>query len=252
MEKLKPIIYTALFGPENCPLDEIGDLRVPPYNDNSEAEFIAFTNRQDLKSDFWNIKYVELSRIPRLEARYYKLNPHKVLPEHKFNIWIDHQVFFTVCPLIIINKYLTEPQALIAIHHHGDLNSLAVEGIFQCWKYRNDLPEIILPQLLKYGNEGFPMINYHHFETGILIRENCALTTDFNEAWWDEVKKHSLRDQLSCPYVVWKYRNIKNLPIFTIPESFTAHQNILTIPKSKVFFTRPKPAQQQDLSSRMI
>ena len=246
----KIIVYSALFADSDVDLKDAGSFceKTETYEG---VEFIAFTNRKDIKSKKWNIKYVELKESsPRLDARYYKTHPHEVLPKHNSSIWIDSQFYITKNPKTIINERLIEQQASVAIHHHGDINNLIREANSQAFIYKNDDPRICLNQLLEYYEDGFPVQQYHHFETGALIRLNNSIAREFNEMWWKEIKRHSLRDQMSCPYVVWKMRQTKAKAIHTIAESFVAHQHTLPIPKSKDFFTVAKPPLTEDISKR--
>ena len=244
---MKLIIYTALFADENIPLEEVGNF-YPFGHEKGNVEYIAFTNRKDLTSDFWDVRYVDLQQSsPRVDARYYKLNSHLVLPDHDVSLWMDSQVYFVFEPESIVESHLSISD--VAIHHHSDISSLAHESIAQAWVYKNDDPQIVMNQVIRYGNEGFPMLKYDHYSSGILFRKNNKGVKRFNELWWAEVSTYSLRDQLSLPYVVWKCRK-EGIPIKTIVEDFTAHKNALPIPKSKIFFTTPKPALREDITKR--
>ena len=244
------IVYTALIADEDLPLEQVGKL-FPFEHDKEGVDYIAFTNRKDLTSNFWDVRYIELKHSsPRMDARFYKLNPHILFPNHNISIWMDSQCYFSFNPKDIITQYLIEEGADIAIHHHSDINSLNHEMYAQAFLYKNDDPKVILNQFMGYMESGFPVTQYDHFETGILLRKNTPIVKDFNELWWVEVKGKSLRDQLSCPYVVWKIRKNHPHAVFTIPESFTAHKHSLPIPKSQVFFTTPKPTLVENLDKR--
>ena len=245
------IVYTALIADENLPLEQVGKL-FPFEHDKEGVDYVAFTNRKDLTSNFWDVRHIELKHSsPRMDARFYKLNSHILFPNHNASIWMDSQCYFSFDPKAIIDQYLIKRGADIAIHHHSDINSLDREMYAQAFLYKNDDPKIILNQFMGYMESEFPITKYDHFETGILLRKNTQIVKDFNELWWGEVKDKSLRDQLSCPYVVWEIR--KNHPdaVFTIPESFTAHKHNLPIPKSQVFFTTPKPSLVENLDKRI-
>lgn len=246
---MKLIIYTALFAHQNTPLIEVG--KFYPFNhDKKGVKYIAFTNRKDLTSDFWDVKYVDLKQSsPRVDARYYKINPHIVLPEHEVSLWMDSQVYFTYEPNAFVEYYLKNYD--VAIHHHSDISSVAQESVAQAWVYQNDDPQIIMNQVVRYGKLGFPMIKYDHYSSGILFRKNNKFVEQFNNMWWDEVNNNSLRDQLSLPYVVWSCRK-SGLAVNTIMEDFTAHKNALPIPKSSIFFTTPKPSLKENLTNREL
>ncbi len=59
-------------------------------------------------------------------------------------------------------------------------------------------------QIDKYKSEGFP----EHFgmrEFTIIARKhNDAELIGFMEQWWKEVNEHTMRDQISFPYILWK------------------------------------------------
>jgi hypothetical protein len=248
---MKLIIYTALFADESLPLSEVGNF-FPFEHDKGNVEYIAFTNRKDLTSGFWDVRYVQLTESsPRVDARFYKLNSHIVLPEHDYSIWMDSQCYFVYQPEAIVDMYLDKQNSDIAIHHHSDINSLASESVAQAWVYKNDNPSIVMNQVIRYGEEGFPMLRYDHYSTGILLRRNNKNVQRFNSLWWSEVFNYSLRDQLSVPYVVWKCRG-EGIQIHTIMEDFTAHKNALPIPKSKIFFTTPKPPLRENINDRQF
>jgi hypothetical protein len=248
---MKIIVYTALFADDRIPIENVGNF-IPYTHIKGDVEYIAFTNRTELKSDFWDIRYVELKyKSSRLTARYYKINSHKILPNHNYSIWLDSQCYFIHHPYTIIQNYLIKNEADISIHHHSDINNLVSEAIAQSWVYKNDNPKIIMNQIIKYAEDGFPLLGYDHYETGILLRNNNSNVMKFNEMWWCEIENNSIRDQISAPFVVWKCRN-ENIKIYTIMESFTAHKHKLSTPKSKTFFTIPKPILKEDISLRKL
>lgn len=244
------VVYTALIADEDLPLEQVGQF-FPFTHDKNGVEYVAFTNRKDLTSDFWDVRYIELKHSsPRMDARFYKTNSHLLFPDHDVSIWMDSQCFFTYDPKDIVNHFLTKQGADIAIHHHSDIACLQEETFAQAFVYKNDNARIVLNQLIDYMDFDFPVEKYDHFETGILLRKNTKVTEMFNTLWWEEIKTRSLRDQLSCPFVVWKIRETYPSAIYTIPESFTAHKHRLPTPKSKIFFTTPKPALREDINKR--
>ena len=40
---------------------------------------------------------------------------------------------------------------------------------------------------------------------GIMIRRRTDATISLGRAWWDEVSRYTLRDQLSLQYLLWKH-----------------------------------------------
>ena len=68
------------------------DFREPKIYDPN-VRYILFTDNKYYKSKIWEICHTDF--LPknldnRRKARYIKLNPHIVLPEHDVSIWVDH------------------------------------------------------------------------------------------------------------------------------------------------------------------
>lgn len=248
---MKLIVYTALIADESLPLEEVGQF-YPFKHDKGDVEYIAFTNRDDLTSDYWDVRKVNVKEnlSPRMMSREIKWNPTKYLNGFTHTIWMDSQCYFTYEPKAIVNHYL-QNKYHTAIHHHTDLQSVYVEGMVTSYVYLNDKPSIVNRQLEKYFDEGMPY-NYDHYETGILIRENCKEANQLSMNIYSELRSSSIRDQISAPYVVWKSRKKGDEGVLTIKESFTAHKGQLPLPKSQIFFTVPKPSEKlkENLSKR--
>lgn len=249
---MKLVIYTALFADPDLPLEEVGRF-FPFTHDKGDVEYVAFTNRKDLKSDFWNVKLMgkPKRRSWRMQSRFLKWNPSLAdLPEHTHSLWMDSQCYFKFEPKAIVDHYLKDNKHT-AIHHHTDLRSIYVEGMVTSYAYMNDKPSIVNRQLERYHEAGMPY-QYDHFETGILIRKNNKESNEFSKEVYTELETDSIRDQISTPFVVWKRRQEGDEGILTITESFTAHQGQLPLEKSKIFFTEPKPSEKlkEDLTKR--
>jgi len=188
------VIYTALFADPDLPLEEVGRF-FPFTHDKGDVKYVAFTNRKDLKSDFWQVIVMDKPDAMswRMMSRYLKWNPSKIkLPKHTHSLWMDSQCYFKYEPKAIIEHYLKDGMHT-AIHHHTDLRSVYVEGMVTSYAYMNDKPSIVNRQLERYHEEGMPY-QYDHFETGILIRKNCKESIEFSEQVYKELETDSIRD----------------------------------------------------------
>ena len=249
---MKLVIYTALFADESLPLEEVGRF-FPFTHERGDVKYIAFTNREDLKSDFWDVKVLKKDKDKsfRMMSRFLKWNPSKAkLPKHTHNLWMDSQCYFKFEPKAIVDHYLKDNKHT-AIHHHTDLRSIYVEGMVTSYAYMNDKPSIVNRQLERYHENGMPY-QYDHFETGVLIRKNNKDANEFSKEVYTELTTDSIRHQISTPYIVWNRREKGDKGILTITESFTAHKGQLPLEKSKIFFTEPKPSDKlkEDLTKR--
>lgn len=240
---MKLIIYTALLADEDLPLEDVG--KFYEFNhDKDDVKYIAYTNRDDLTSDYWDVRKIEIPQgiSPRMVARKIKWNPSEYLEDFTHSIWMDSQCYFTFEPKAIVDHYLSDMYHT-AIHHHTDLGSVYVEGMVTSYVYSNDKPSIVNRQLERYFSEGLPY-SYDHYETGILLRKNNIDANKLSSQIYEEIKNHSIRDQISTPYMVWKSRKNGDNGILTIKESFTAHKGQNPLPKSQIFFTTPKPSEK--------
>jgi len=170
---------------------------------DKNARYILFTD-SEIKSKNWEIQKPEntLNLSDRKLARYYKLNPHLVLPEHKISIWIDScfEIQISDFEKFLVDEDLEKNDILIYKHPWRDC--LYDEAAI-CKEKKLDYDFIIDEQIFKYKNDGFPE-NFGLFATGIILRKNIPEINKFNEMWWVEVLNHSGRDQLSQQYAAWK------------------------------------------------
>jgi hypothetical protein len=177
------------------------------------TRYILFTDNKYIKSKVWeiyHIDFIDKKLDNRKKARFIKLNPHLVLPHHDISIWIDH------CYIPRFNntqKMLNEigfTNNEIMCYKHDVRNCIYKESDI-VKNDKLDYHNIVNEQMDKYKLEGFPT-NYGLFDSGFTIRKNNDSVIKFNETWWNEVKNHSGRDQLSQVYSSWK-TSIKITPV---------------------------------------
>jgi hypothetical protein len=226
---MKLVVYTALF------TDDIEYVygTLPEY-ENDSADFICFTNTPHLKSNTWDIKLVDIEddTSPRKQARKYKMLPHKYLPEYDAWIWMDNSCLFRYDPADLFEFYMKYSD--ICLHEHCDRTNIEQEA--QVIIQRNlDDPAIVNKQIQRYKQEKYQ--DQGLYETGILMRRNNHDVINFNEMWWQEIDNNSIRDQISFPYVLWKFNWIR---LNAIKETFVAHQHMLNKQQSEHFYTVPR------------
>jgi len=56
---MKLTIYTALFADELLPLEEVGKF-YPFKHDKGDVRYIAYTNREDRTSDYWEVRKINI------------------------------------------------------------------------------------------------------------------------------------------------------------------------------------------------
>jgi hypothetical protein len=205
---IKLAVYTALF--TDHPDYLYGDL-IPYNHDKDGIDYIAFTNSDYLKSDFWDVRKMDIWRNGRWTARKCKTIPNVILPEYDAWLWMDNEIFFTYDPHDLFAYYLEDYD--LAVHKHCDRNCLYEEVIAA--SHRNPLRDpidSILDQGRNYDTAGYPK-NIGLYENGILFRRNNTKIKEFNDFWFQETANWNTEDQISMMYSLWKHPEVKVNPI---------------------------------------
>jgi hypothetical protein len=204
-KKPKIIVYSVNTGGYD-------ELRSPDVYDPN-IRYILFTDNKYFKSDVWEVNHIDFvdSKLDnRRKARYIKINPHLVLPNHDISIWVDH------CYKPRFNnaeEFLKEigffNNNIMSYKH--DVRQCIYSESEEVKQQRLDYDDIVNSQMSRYRIEGFPR-NYGLFDSGFTIRKYNKVVNEFNDIWWSEVNNFSARDQLSQVYSSWK-TDIKIEPI---------------------------------------
>ncbi len=173
-------IYTAIFG-------DYEELKEPIHVTDG-WKYICFSD-QDIKSDTWKvIKCYAGDDSPRKNARYYKL---AAFQDYKYSIWVDAS-FLICCDL---NEFWEK-------HYKNNLNIPAhpqKTDVFKeaasCILYERGGTEGLIKQMYDYENI-IPR-NNGIVQSGIILRDNHINTINICSDWWQELRKYSLRDQVS-------------------------------------------------------
>ncbi len=191
-------IYTCIFG--QC-TDELKQL--PDLSKGVEAYAFMDTEEERVSPTGWRIRPpLFLDEPPQLRSRHHKLLSHEVFPDAKLTMWIDGSLTPAHDPMQMIEFYL-ENQNLIT-YRHCERNCVYQETE-ACIRMKKGNLEKIRAQAQRYRQENYPY-NNGLAETCVMIRVNEPEVNEFNEAWWEELRNASWRDQISFPYVAWKQR----------------------------------------------
>ena len=212
------VIYTAITGDSHYLHD--------PEEVSPGYDYICFTDSDEYKSSIWNvIKVPSIYEDSTRNARKYKLLPHRFLSNYDFSIWVDGDLKITSDLNPLAQKYILigqDEQPVLSVLDHslcgvkttGSLNSRTCiydEASFIKWlgdnhprgQYKDNI-EIILSQMYRYQQEGYPAKNGLARTSMLTRNQNNSEIIKVMEDWWTELKYNSKRDQLSFPYVCWK------------------------------------------------
>lgn len=162
------------------------------------AKWTAFTNGGTSK--VWDIQPVyDRFKSDRRNSRIYKMLPH-LFTTARYSIWIDANLALRITPEELVDRYLQEHD--IAMFKHPVRDCLYDEAMV-CAKKGLDDPEVIIEQVKTYEENGY---GKHKGlpECNVIVRRHTDKVREFNEAWWAEYCRYSVRDQISCMYAVDK------------------------------------------------
>ncbi len=184
------VVYTAIFGGK----DDLREARPFPG-----VDYVCFTDDETLTSSTWKIVHVEAtSGSPRMQAKTYKVLPHRSFPDHDCSLWVDATHLPTVDPRYLVCRYLEKSD--IALFRHPRRDCLYDE-MDACLKYGKGDAGQIERQREQYLRDGYPRRNGLATCTVVLRRHHARHVVEAMEDWWQEICSHSIRDQLSFNYV---------------------------------------------------
>lgn len=206
----KIVVYTANFGNYDILLD-------PLYRSN-QIDYVCFTDNEIFQSDIWNVQYIKRKNENQiLMARWHKIFPDKLFPQYDISIWVDSKFLITGN----LSQYLAiyQKDKEILCFPHFSRNCIYDEAK-ECIRVGKAKGDILNSQTKAYRKDRFPE-NYGLYETGCLVRRhNESNVKEIMKLWWLEIEKRSTRDQVSFPYILWKYGykpDICNLDIVNNP-----------------------------------
>lgn len=186
--KTRRVVYTCLFGYSEQFLNR-------NYEGDNKTDFICFTDDLSLRSDFWQFRYIDPSLFGAVKtAKRVKILPHRYLSEYESSLYIDNTVELTAHTDIIFN-YLGTTQIMVCFRH-PDRDCVYDEAVVV--KYLGlDSATTVERQMHRYRVSGHPANAGLIAGTILLRRHNNRRVRNVMDAWFQEVRQHSYRDQLS-------------------------------------------------------
>ena len=203
LKKKKIVIYTCIMGGYD-------DLKEPLLSFDN-VDYICFTDDAAKLRQAANTKWI-IKQIPvqvaeaydkTLSNRYIKMHPKELFPDADYTLYVDGNIGLQS----FIGPYLmqTKTKTGIAIFSHSQRQCAYVEAKV-CISRRKGSKEAIEHQMQDYQKAGFPK-NYGLYECTIIATDlKNPFSTELLEKWWQEfLCCKSYRDQLSLPFVIWKF-----------------------------------------------
>ena len=135
----------------------------------------------------------------RLNAKWWKLRPDLACPEAEVTVWIDASVTILRPDIeALALEELGDDDALFMRHPWRDDIYAEQEASHPNMKYDG---QPTAGQVAHYRADGHPE-HWGLIQTTMLVRRNNARVRALDEAWWDEIVRWSIQDQLSLPYLL--------------------------------------------------
>ena len=210
---MKRAIYTAIIG-------KYDTLKEPTVVTRG-WDYICVTDNHNLHSKVWQMVYVNKSKYGQLKAREIKILFYIYLRGYDISIWVDGSIQVR-CDLNGFYLQYNNNVELVAMKH-PHRNSLS-EEVSACIRRKKTTPALAMHQLDSYIKRGYKEKN-DLAATGLLIRKHTPKVRVFCQKWFNEVSKHTVRDQLSFPFVLWLYPVKHNL----IPFDVVSNNNLFLL-----------------------
>jgi hypothetical protein len=129
------------------------------------------------------------------------MHAHQVLPRYERTIWVDGgvQILRDDFPDIVLGAMRDG----LALFRHPVRDTVAEEASF-CVPIPKYAGQPMLQQVAHYRRRGFPDRS-GLWAGGVIARDRSRTVRRLGSAWWRENRRWSYQDQLSLPYLLWRY-----------------------------------------------
>ena len=188
--KKKICVYTCITGD----YDTIHEIE----KKESGIDYLLFTNNKKLKSNTWDIIYIEDNTLDnqRLSRKIKILGDSIINENYDISLWMDASVVFKSSVKEFIKKYYDHKKAPFSAFVHNCRNCIYDEAI-ACIKARKDTKEIIQKHVKFLQQEKYPKNNGLYEMTVFIKENNNPIVKKTMKMWFDMVCNYSKRDQLS-------------------------------------------------------
>lgn len=227
----KKAIYTSVVG-------KYDSLTNPKYI-IPNWDYICFSNNiKKKKGSIWEIRPIPFKHSNNtILSRYPKMNPHIVLKEYEYSLWIDANIEILDDFVEQRLNELIGNEIILSLIPHPYRDCIYKEAKY-CIDRDRDSRMIIEKQVAFLKKEKYPE-NNGLFENGLIFRYHTdPKITSMDKEWWKIYLRFSKRDQLSLCYLIWKNNihcepftsigfSVRNIPSIRFTPHKTSLKNII-------------------------
>lgn len=192
------VIYTVIFG-------NYDSVKSCSYI-NKDYDYLLFTDKEtalkqsaEIKRSNWSVIIIKNDyQCNLMQSKDIKINPHNFLSDYKESVYIDGSM-----SQVGDIRLITESNRFsFSVCKHPRRDCVYEEALV-CINQKRGNHLSISNQVKEYKNVSFPE-NNGLYMGGILHRVHNAKNKKISNLWWSEINRHSTRDQLSLPFILWK------------------------------------------------
>ena len=206
---MKKVIYTCITG-------EYDDVCAHVFVDDT-WEYVMFTDNQYLlgmrRYMHWDIRPLEYKKQTNMKnARWHKINPHKLFPEYDYSLWIDGNIVVMKPEFFKrINCFIDNGARLVVPLH--PVRTCIYDEAKTIKELKIDNKNTVNQEMFWLRLSRYPKTQGLN-ETCLMLRKhNDKKIRRIGKRWWRMVKNFSKRDQLAYNWAVWMQKE-KTQPMF--------------------------------------
>ena len=195
----KIAIYTSIVG--NI------DSLMEPHIIHDQCDYICFVEKGktvNYKKGVWQFREIPYAnKDNRVLSRFVKINPHLVLAEYDYSLWIDGNVTISDYKFYeILWDKIDKEIDYSGVCHWG--RDCSYEEAYAILNANKDSVKRIVRSLLFLKRNNFPK-HYGMYENNVIFRKhNKQNIIEFDTLWWYLYLKYSHRDQVLHSYCLYK------------------------------------------------
>lgn len=168
-------------------------------DEQAKGRYVAYLDRPST-SKTWEVRTApDLFFDPRRNSRVPKMLSH-LYADTEYSLWIDGNMSLKKTPQSLVKRLLGDND--LAIFKHPKRDCIYDEAT-RCAVAGLDDPEVIIEQVSRYERAGYAK-HKGLCECGVIIRRHTPKVIEFNNYWFSEYCRGSVRDQISFMYAVDK------------------------------------------------
>lgn len=160
-----------------------------------KAKWIAYVDELTYSDDWTIEKAYDKFKSARRNSRIPKLLIHKFV-DTEYSIWLDANIKLLISPEEVIHRYLKDHDIATFTH---PIRDCIYDEAMECAKRGLDDPEVIIEQARAYEIDGYAK-HRGLGECMMIVRRHTPKVEAFNNTWWAEYCRYSVRDQISFMY----------------------------------------------------